>query len=97
MIYQRNCEEDLAGGPDNNLMIRESRASRGGSSPRGKLMTTEEAGAKVTAERAARGRAQMQSSGCTGAGAGRRHSCPKEDCYTSLVERAANNSDRVLI
>ena len=40
-------------GPDSSLMIWQSRVSRVGSGPRGKLMATEEAGAKKTAERAA--------------------------------------------
>ena len=40
-------------GPDSSLMIWQSRVSRGGGGPREKLMATEEAGAKKTAERAA--------------------------------------------
>ena len=34
---------------------------------------------------------------CTGAGAGRQCCCLREDCYASLVEKAANDSDGVLL
>ena len=83
-------------GPDSSLMIWQSRVSRGGSGPRGKLMATEEAGAKKNSRVGCKQRGRP-GRGCSALAAQvqRSSAAVQKKTVTSLVERAANDSDRV--